>query len=146
MGKGITGVLALCAAGLLGVLVLAPHLSAALAVALVLGIAITSAAAWCIAIATAVIRLVRHGHGVRAVVALAIFFWVPIVPPLCFGLSGIAGIFRRPEQRATQRRVAPVRAERAVPAPRAIAPKRFTLPPVDDLVLSAVKTPARKHS
>ena len=148
MGKGFTSVLALCAAGLFSALiVLAPHLNVAQAAALALGIVTVSAGAWCAALATAIGRLVRSGRGLRAVVALLLFFWLPILPPLVYGLSGL---FSRQPQPPRAPRGASRAKQTPLPVGAAQAKslagrKRFTLPPVDDLVLSSVRPSSRRQ-
>lgn len=148
MGKGFTSLFALCASGLLvALIVLAPHLSVALAVALALGVVTASAGAWCVAMATAVGRLVRRGRGLSAVVALALFFWLPILPPLVYGISGL--FIRQPQptraKRGANRAMRIPQSVGKAQAPQISGRKRFTLPPVDDLVLSAVRQSSRQE-
>lgn len=122
MGKVVSFVVALFDLGLLALLVFAPNRDLPRDAGIMLGFLALAVVGWTAAFATALYRAVILGANFKPVLTLLIFFWLPALPALFYGLSGAGSIFHREPRR-------PVAAPSAavVHAPRV----RFTLPPVD---------------
>lgn len=108
MGKGFTFVVSLAALACLGLLVAASHGAMLREAGLLFGFLALASAAWVMAALTAAYGLLRHGRGWRWLVALVTLIWLPVLPALCYSLSGLAP--RRREPRLATRLPAPVTA------------------------------------
>lgn len=133
MGKVCSFVLALADLGLLALLVYVPTRDLPRDAGLAFGFVAVAVIAWLVAFATALYRAVLLGASFKAVMTLLVFFWLPAVPALWYGLSGLSAIFHRAPRRGVTQ-PAPV----AVP----VAAARFTLPPADKR-LTAVRARGR---
>ena len=134
MGKVVSFVLALSTLGLLALLVFAPTRDLPRDAGLLLGSLALAVLAWVVAFTSALYRALLRGASFQPTLTLLAFFWLPALPALIYGLSGLRGlgVAMREKGGRPAPRTAPVPV--AVPAP--IMPvarprRRFTLPPVD---------------
>lgn len=97
MGKGFTLIVSLAALACLGLLFAVSHGSVLREAGLLLGFLMLASAAWVMAALTAAYGLLRHGRGWRWLVALVTLIWVPVLPALCFSLSGLVARRREPK-------------------------------------------------
>lgn len=121
MGKVWSFVLALTALSMLGVFVMGHGQSILRDASLLILFAVLAVLAWGVALGTALYRIFTRGRAWGWAFALVLFFWVPALPALLFGASGVFSVFDR----------------HAPPAPAVLAPAsparraRWSLPPVD---------------
>lgn len=95
MGKMLAFVFGLGDLGLLA-LVVRPGSRGAMAEAgLVAAFAVVAALAWVVAFVTALYRAVVRGREWGWVLALAALLWLPALPALAFGMSGVFGVAQR---------------------------------------------------
>lgn len=127
MGKLWSFVLALADLAVLAVFILGRGQDMLRDASLLLIFAALAVLAWAVALATALRRIFTRGQGWVGALALVIFFWVPALPALLFGASGIFTRRARP---------APAVALPAVPARQA----RWSLPPVDRRIAAASRS------
>lgn len=132
MGKAWSFVLALAALGVLGIFVVGHGQSVLRDASLLLIFAVLAVLAWGVALGTALYRVFTRGRAWGWAFVLVLFFWVPALPALLFGVSGIFSIFEH-HAKPTPATIAPT-----PPARRA----RWSLPPVDRR-LAAVSRSAR---
>jgi hypothetical protein len=145
MGKMLAFVFGLGDLGLLALVVRPGSRGAVAEAGLVAAFAVVAALAWVVAFVTAVYRAVVRGREWGWVLALAALLWLPALPALVFGASGIFGIARRARGRKRKdgaRR--PGRGERATRATR-LPDETRTLPPAEPaLVASGARTGMRE--
>lgn len=98
MGKGFTLIVSLAALACLGLLFGVSHGNALREAGLLVGFLMLASAAWVMAALTAAYSLLRHGRGWRWLVALVTLVWVPVLPALCFSVSGLVARRREPKQ------------------------------------------------
>jgi hypothetical protein len=112
MGKVVSFVLACGALGLLAPVVVSRPRNVVEDAGLLVGFLVLSAVAWLIAATTAVYHALRYGRGWAWVAILIALLWVPALPVLAFGISGLftrrTGHSRHPNR---------TRSEPLVPAP-----------------------------
>lgn len=128
MGKVWSFVLALADLGVLAAFVMGRGQDMLRDASLLLIFAVLAVLAWGVSLATALHRIFMRGQGWLWALALVVAFWVPALPALLFGASGIFD--RRTHPRTHP---APVVTVPAAPARRA----RWSLPPVDRRVATA---------
>lgn len=124
MGKVVSFVVALFDLGLLALLVFAPSRDLPRDAGLVLGFIALAVVGWTVAFATALYRAIILGASFKPALTLLIFFWLPALPALFYGISGASSVFHREPR---PQRPVTVPSTALVHAPRV----RFTLPPVD---------------
>ena len=90
MGKGFTFVVSLASLACLGVLFAKAQGNFLREAGLLIGFLMLASAAWVMAALTAAYQLLRRGHGWRWLVALVALVWLPVLPALCFSLTGLA--------------------------------------------------------
>ena len=127
MGKMWSFVLALADLAVLAVFILGRGQDMLRDASLLLIFAALAVLAWAVALATALRRIFTRGQGWIGALALVVFFWIPALPALLFGVSGIFSRRVRP---------APAVALPAVPARRA----HWSLPPVDRRIAAASRS------
>lgn len=89
MGKGFTFVVSLAALACLSLVFVTAHGSLLGEAGLTLGFLMLASAAWVMAALTAAYGLLRHGRGWRWLVTLVALVWLPVLPALCFSVSGL---------------------------------------------------------
>ncbi|MGH2517506.1 MAG: hypothetical protein ACRDHP_17790 [Ktedonobacterales bacterium] len=120
MGKVWSFVLALADLGVLATFVLGRGHDMLRDASLLLIFAVLAVLAWVVALATALHRIWMRGHGWLWAFALVIFCWLPALPALLFGVSGLFAHHLPAASVPVQ--VAPTRSARRKP---------WALPPVD---------------
>lgn len=130
MGKVWSFVLALAALSVLGVFVMGHGQSVLRDASLLLLFAVLAVLAWGVALGTALYRIFTRGRAWGWAFVLVLFFWVPALPALLFGASGVFSIFDR-HTKPTPAIVAP-----ASPARRA----RWSPPAVDKRLAAASRS------
>ena len=95
MGKILAFVFGLGDLGLLALVVRPGSRGAVAEAGLVAAFAVVAALAWVVAFVTALYRAVVRGREWGWVLALAALLWLPALPPLAFGASGVFGLARR---------------------------------------------------
>lgn len=122
MGKILAFVLGLGDLGLLA-LVMRPGSRGAVAEAgLVAAFAVVAALAWVVAFVTAIYRAVIWGREWGWVLALAALLWLPALPALAFGVSGVFGLGRRERGRRDGKGRRQRQGDRAAEVTRALPP------------------------
>ena len=106
MGKLLSFVFAVTALGMLALVAVSRHGNLLDDAGLVIGFVFFTVTAWATALITAVRRVTWGERNWRTVVRLALLFWLPALPPLIYGLSGIRDLGAR----SRKRRVAAQRA------------------------------------
>jgi hypothetical protein len=89
MGKALSFLVAACDLGLLVLLVQSGGQDVPRAAGLLLGFVLLAALAWLIALLSALAGALVEGRDWRWVLGLLAFLWLPVLPALCFGLSGL---------------------------------------------------------
>ena len=92
MGKALSFLVASVDLGILGLLVTSRHTNTLSDLGLFGSFAITALLTWAVALCTALARVACKTGGWRAVRMLLIFFWLPALPPLIYGLSGLGDL------------------------------------------------------
>ena len=115
MGKLVALTLALVDLGLLGLLLTSGEADVLRKALLSTSFLLLGALAWVAAFFSALFGLFRTGRGLRSVVLLLAFLWLPAVPVVAYGVHGIYILFT-----GRSRRVYP-----------ALAASRWPLPPVN---------------
>lgn len=133
MGKMWSFALALADLGVLAVFFTSRGQDMLRDASLLLIFAVLAVLAWGVALATALHRIFTRGHGWVWALVLVLFCWIPALPALLFGASGIFSLFGR---RAHPTPAAPVPASPVSSARRA----RWSLPPVDRRVAAASRS------
>ena len=130
MGKMWAFMLALADLGVLAVFLMGRGQDVLRDASLMLIFAVLAVLAWGVSLATALRRILTRGHGWIWALALVVFFWIPALPALLFGASGIF-----------DRRTHPAPAAPAVAIP-ASPPRqsRWALPPVDRRIAAASRS------
>jgi len=95
MGKMLAFVFGLGDLGLLALVVRPGSRGAVAEAGLVSAFAVVAALAWVVAFVTAMYRAVVRGREWGWVLALAALLWLPALPALAFGMSGVFGVARR---------------------------------------------------
>jgi hypothetical protein len=103
MGKAVSFVLACGSLGILAIALVSRAGSPLEDAGLLAGFVVLSTIAWLIALATAVYHALRFGRGWAWVAVLVALLWVPTLPALAFGLSGLFVRRSRQPRRARQR-------------------------------------------
>lgn len=135
MGKVLAFVLGLGDLGLLALIVRPGSRGAVAEAGLVAAFAVVAALAWVAAFVTAVYRAVVRGREWGWVLALAALLWLPALPALAFGMSGVFGLARR-ERGRTKGKERQRRGGRETGARRAPEETR-TLPPAEPVLTGA---------
>ncbi|HLJ81955.1 MAG TPA: hypothetical protein VKT52_10745 [Ktedonobacterales bacterium] len=133
MGKMWSFVLALADLGVLAVFFMGRGQDMLRDASLLLIFAVLAVLAWGVALATALHRIFTRGHGWLWALVLVIFCWIPALPALLFGVSGVFSLFGRRTHPATAVTVPASPASSVSPARRA----RWSLPPVDRRVAAS---------
>jgi len=98
MGKALSFLVAFVDLGILGLLVTSRHSNTLSDLGLFGSFIVTALLAWVIALCTALVRAVLQVGGVggwRALRLLLMFFWLPALPALVYGMSGLRSLFVR---------------------------------------------------
>lgn len=98
MGKGFTFIVSLAALACLGLLFATSRGNIPREAGLLFGFLMLASAAWVMAALTAAYGLLRHGRGWRWLVALVTLVWLPVLPALCYSVSGFATRRREPRR------------------------------------------------
>jgi hypothetical protein len=112
MGKAVSFVLACGALGVLAPVVISRPHNLVEDAGLLAGFLVLSAIAWLVALTTAVFHALRFSRGWPWVAALIALLWLPALPVLAFGISGL---FSRRARRT--RHAGGPRTEPPTPAP-----------------------------
>jgi hypothetical protein len=115
MGKLVALALALVDLGILGLLLTSGDADVLRKALLTTSFLLLGALAWVVAFFSALYALFRTGRGLRSVLLLVAFLWLPVVPVLVYGVHGLYGLFT-----GRDRRVYP-----------ALAASKWPLPPVN---------------
>jgi hypothetical protein len=139
MGKILAFVFGLGDLGLLALVVRPGSRGAVAEAGLVAAFAVVAALAWVVAFVTAVYRAVVRGREWGWVLALAGLLWLPALPALAFGMSGVFGVARRARERRRGRKDGKGRHDRAerLSLPSRIADETRTLPPAEPALTRA---------
>src|SRR5215813_8943899 len=95
MGKALSFLVASVDLGIFGLLVTSRHTNTLSDLGLFGSFIFSALLAWAIALCTALARAVRKVGDWRALRLLLVFFWVPGLPPLTYGASGLRDLFSR---------------------------------------------------
>ena len=93
MGKALSFLVASVDLGILGLLVTSRHSNTLSDLGLFGSFIVTALLAWAIALCTALVRAVSRARGWRAIRLLLMFFWLPALPALIYGTSGLRTLF-----------------------------------------------------
>jgi hypothetical protein len=99
MGKMLAFVFGLGDLGLLALVVRPGSRGAVAEAGLVAAFAVVAALAWVVAFVTATYRAVVRGREWGWVLALAALLWLPALPALAFGMSGVFAVARPARER-----------------------------------------------
>jgi hypothetical protein len=102
MGKAISFLLASLDLTVLALLAAPGHRTVWGDLGLFWAFAVVALLAWAVALLTALGRALS-GHGWRPVAALLALLWLPALPPLVYGASGVRDLFARDRGRAHRR-------------------------------------------
>jgi hypothetical protein len=104
MGKLLSLLFAVAALAMLALVAFSRQSTVLGDIGLVVSFVFFSALALGASLITALRRMIRSERGWHAVFWLLIFCWLPALPPLLYGLSGVGGLGARSRRRAAQRR------------------------------------------
>jgi len=134
MGKMLAFVFGLGDLGLLALVVRPGSRGPVAEAGLVAAFAVVAALAWVVAFVTAVYRAVVRGREWGWVLALAALLWLPALPAIVFGMSGVFGVARRARERRRGRKDGKRRHEGAERTPDDVT---RTLPPAEPALMDA---------
>lgn len=117
MGKALSFVMALGDLGLLVLLVASRHHGLLQDAGLFASFVVFAVGAWLVAVVNALYRGLRFGTGWNWFFALVVLLWLPTVPALAYGISGMPALVRQ----MTQQKRGETRATRAPAATRVAA-------------------------
>jgi hypothetical protein len=95
MGKALSFLLSCVALAALGLLALSHHENLLSDLGLYGSFVVVALMAWAVATATALCGALRKGRSWHVVARLLVFVWVPALPPLVYGASGLRSLFAR---------------------------------------------------
>jgi hypothetical protein len=126
MGKALSFSLAVVDLGLLVLFILSRHGNTLQDAGLLIGFLVLSGLTWFVALVSSIYRALTYRGRWNWVLALLALVWLPVLPALCFGASGMLVLFSRPSRRRGTKASGARTATVTVAAKRPTTPKTWT--------------------